>query len=202
MEEEIWKQIPGYEGVYDASSFGRIRSSPGRVFVDSRGRVIHWKTKILREKRSENQRIKRGRDDARVGLRKDGICKDFKVARLVAMAFHGIPQDGMTVNHINGNWEDNRPENLEWLTMRDNIKHAREHDLIKDKKPIALVDENGNTYVFHCILDASTFLGRQRNYLYIARNRHLHNAYSVNGTKYRFYLIKDGDALDTDRGCE
>lgn len=60
---------------------------------------------------------------ARVSLRKDGKSKEFLVHRLVALAFIENPKNLATVNHIDGNKLNNSVENLEWLSLSDNIKH-------------------------------------------------------------------------------
>ena len=110
---EIWKSIPGYEGIYEASSLGRIRSAPGKTTSNARYKNRVWKTRVLKPKHM----ISRKRKDERVSLWRDGESKDYLVSRLVADAWLGTPGDGMTVNHINGNWKDNRPDNLEWAYL-------------------------------------------------------------------------------------
>lgn len=126
--KEIWKDIPGYETLYQASNLGRIRS------LYNRG----GKYNILR------QQIKRGY--YQVGLRKDGIRKWHQVHRLIAFAF--IPNAEMhpVVNHKNENKLDNRVENLEWCTVSynntygDRIKRV----ISKTSKPVLQYDLAGN----------------------------------------------------------
>lgn len=103
--EEIWKDIPDYEGIYQASSLGRIRTAPDKTtYTELRG-VRHWKTRIMKGRGNNKQ------TGARVGLWKNGKCKDWLVARLVAITFLGEPKgENNTVNHINGNRLDNRIE--------------------------------------------------------------------------------------------
>ncbi len=78
--KEIWKPIPGYEGLYDASSLGRIRSSPGKITSSARFDKRIWKTRIMKFKCAPNPK---GRDDYRVTLWKDGKCIDYLVSRLI-----------------------------------------------------------------------------------------------------------------------
>lgn len=103
-----WKSIPGYEGWYSVSSCGHVRRdrSENNTFVG----------KILAQTNSRGYRL--------VILSKAGAKKVFSVHRLVCLAFHGPRPEGMQCNHINGCKEDNRVENLEYVTARQNILHA------------------------------------------------------------------------------
>ena len=103
MNEEVWKPIPQYEGLYDISSYGKIRS-----YVYGRKKI----TKIL-VLSSKTRYIK-------VTLHKDGAHKTYWVHRLVAITFLPAPQYGQCVNHINGIKTDNRVENLCWCTPKEN----------------------------------------------------------------------------------
>ena len=121
MSMEEWKAIPGYEGLYEASNMGEIRSCEGKVTSNARyGRRV-WKQRIIKQKFSTG---KNGRRDYRVELWKDGTHTTFLVSRLIALTWCDGYQEGWTVNHKNGIPSDNRAENLEWLSHGDNIRHG------------------------------------------------------------------------------
>lgn len=156
-ENEIWKDIPEYVGIYEASSFGRIRSKKGKITYTKRHGVRHWASRILKGR--GNCTIGR-----RVSLWKDGMCKDWLVARLVAITFLGKPQGiANTVNHINGNRFDNRIENLEWLSIADNVKHAFDTGLMPYKK--IKIYNNDCELTFRSMALASTYIGRSKGYI-------------------------------------
>ena len=158
---EVWKPIPGYDGIYDASNFGRIRSTPGKTTSNARYPVRVWKSRVLKPKHPTGRK----RQDLRVTLWKDGERKDALVSRLVAMAWHGVPSDGMTVNHINGDYTDNRQENLEWLPLGENIRHGFETGLFSSiQKRAVLVGEDGEVLEFQSLSKADAFLGRAIGY--------------------------------------
>lgn len=119
MEE--WKDIPGYEGLYQASTLGRIRSVEGKETTTTRfgGTVRHWRSRIIRQHISGTKR-----KDARVKLWKDKKEHTYLVSRLIALTWVDGYKEGLTVDHINCNNLDNRAENLQWMTLEDNIKKA------------------------------------------------------------------------------
>lgn len=98
---EQWQDIPGYEGLYQVSTLGRIKGNRGikSLRIDKRGYLTVW-------------------------LCKDSIQKNYKAHRLVALAFIPNPENKATVNHIDGNKQNNCVENLEWATHSENINHA------------------------------------------------------------------------------
>ena len=107
---EVWKDIPGYEKMYQASSLGNIRSIDR---IDSNGHSL--KSKILKP-------LKKKKGYLSVMLSKNCITKRYLVHRLVLMAFEGISEQ--QINHKNCYTNDNRPENLEYVTGSENMKHA------------------------------------------------------------------------------
>ena len=104
MEEEIWKSIKGYEGLYEISSLGRVKS------LNYRGT---GKEKLLKN-------IEDYKGYLTVTLTKNGKQKQFKVHRLVAEAFIPNPEGKPCIDHINTIRNDNRIENIRWVTYEEN----------------------------------------------------------------------------------
>ena len=116
--EEIWKDIKGYEGRYQISNFGRVKS------------LIYPKEKIMNIYNFRRDGEK-GKGYWRVRLIKNSSYKYFFVHRLVAEAFIPNPNNYATVNHINGIKTDNRIDNLELCSLKENIQKAWETGLYK-----------------------------------------------------------------------
>lgn len=162
--EEIWRDIPGYEG-YQASTLGRIRTHNKVTYTKKHGRRC-WKDRILKFKPSTSSRanIQQG-TGYRISLWKDGKCKDYLVARLIATTFlENLINTKATVNHKNGNRLDNRIENLEWLSLAENIRYGFENGQYKQYKTILYNDSE--KYEFRSQSQASLFLGRGVNYIW------------------------------------
>lgn len=158
---EIWKDIPGYEGLYQASTFGRVRTCENKVTSNARYSKRVWKSRIMKG-RGDSYRTGK-----RVSLWKNGKPKDYLVARLVAMTFLGKPPEGYTVNHKDGNRLNNNIENLEWLSLEDNVRHAFATGLMsRTQKDIVLKDDSsGEVFEFASYADCNRFLGRSHGYV-------------------------------------
>ena len=159
LENEIWKDIPDYEGIYQASNKGRIRTCVGKTTYTNYHKARHWKQRIIKPK---GQTYKTG---YRVSLWKNGKQKDWLVARLVAMTFLG--ESDLTVNHIDGNRFNNNIENLEWCSLADNIRHAFNTGLIKTTKKVKLINKKTNEITFYRSMQlASLSIGRNHGYIF------------------------------------
>lgn len=118
---ETWKDIEGYEGLYQVSDAGRVRSLD-RITTGKRDRRISGK--ILHQWENTFGYYM-------ISLCKDGTPKTERVHRLVAKAFL-VPITGKEViNHKDGNPKNNSVENLEWCTQAENIQHAYDTGLHK-----------------------------------------------------------------------
>jgi hypothetical protein len=118
--QEVWKPVPGYEGLYEVSDQGRVRSLDRDVTQTSRRGALYTlrkKGKLLRPGRmpSGHLSVALGRGNSQ--------C----VHRLVLLAFVGPAPDKHECCHNNGNPADNRLENLRWGTRSENIKDAIRH---------------------------------------------------------------------------
>lgn len=177
---EIWKDIPNYEGIYQASSEGEIRSVEGKTTYSKLRGERRWKSRILK---GRGNNLVTGK---RVNLWKDGKCKEWLVARLVAITFLGNPPEGYTVNHKDGNRLNNCIENLEWLSRADNIRHGFNTGLYKNIQNAITLCDDKNTYNFNSHSEASRFLGRSNGYV----NNALKHKRQIKDMNNRCYIAK------------
>lgn len=133
MEQEIWKDIEGYEGLYQVSNLGRVRG-----FVRVKGKILCYHTNADGYLQSE--------------LRKNGRKRKFYTHRLVAKAFLPNPNNFPEVNHKDENKQNNRVDNLEWCTHAYNNTYGTLQKRSADsrlKDPILQYDINGNLIFCH-----------------------------------------------------
>ncbi len=126
QDEEEWQLIPG-SSCYEASSLGRVRvwRTEGPVFA---GEVPDFKAQLLQSSPTQ-------RGYLHVGVTLDGVERTMLVHRLVALAFLPNPENKPQVNHKNCRKQDNRLANLEWMTGKENMDHARKHRGVKSWAP-------------------------------------------------------------------
>lgn len=113
---EVWKSIKGYDGLYEVSNYGRVKSLP----------------KAKHSRKSEMILKLRKHPYKCVNLCKEGKISTKSVHRLVAEAFIPNPYNKPAVNHIDCNPSNNNVSNLEWVTFLENQMHSRRLGRYKD----------------------------------------------------------------------
>ena len=118
--EEIWKDIKGYEGLYQISNLGRVKSISRKINTFYGYRKT--KEKILKSSYDKDGYLK-------ITITNNWKHKTHKIHRLVAEAFIPNPDNKPTINHIDGNKLNNSIDNLEWATRKEQTKHM--HEVLK-----------------------------------------------------------------------
>lgn len=138
MSDEIWRAVPGYEGAYEVSSEGRVRSLER---LDSRGRRRHAMLRSLHVMPSGHFTL---------GLCKDAHRRIAQVHHLVLEAFVGPRPEGMEACHRNDDPGDNRVENLRWDTRSanalDSVRNGTHHMASRTHCPEGHPYTEENTY--------------------------------------------------------
>lgn len=186
--KEIWKDIQGYEGKYQISSLGRVKSCRRTSVVN--GGVYSRSEKILK------QSIVSGYNT--VCLCNQSMQKNFKVHRLVASSFVPNPNNFKYINHIDENKQNNSSDNLEWCTAKQNTNHGTNKIRISNTKrnngqsrPVALLDNNDNIIKeFYAIVDAAEYIGaRKSDVCAVCRGRQA----TVKGYKFKYINTQKDD---------
>lgn len=180
--QEIWKDIEGYEGLYQVSNLGNVKSLNYRNMK---------KPHLLKPKVTHDGYY-------RLNLCKDGILKSRTIHILVARAFIPNPDNKPQVNHIDGNKQNNCVSNLEWVTGKENIRHAidtglrkiENHKYLKGSshyasKPVLQYDLDGNFIKkWGCQQEAVRFYGCSKSMIGNAASGRLRTAM---GSIWRYY---------------
>lgn len=147
---EIWKDIKGYEGLYQVSNLGRVKS--------------------LNYKQTKKENVlkccKNSRGYSLLTLTKNKTVKSYNVHKLVAETFIPNLQNKFCVNHINGIKTDNRVENLEWCTLNENMQHSVR--ILGNNKSLFTTDNNpskGKFGKYSCSSKKINQYDKQGNYI-------------------------------------
>lgn len=183
MEKEEWKSVVGYEGLYEVSNMGRVRSLPREVYVGCKINTCIRAGRVLKQGHAHGRHYKY----LLVCLCKDHQRSMKRVHRLVAEAFIPNPNNLPMVNHKDENPSNNRVDNLEWCTAKynSNYGNARERmkatrkknnsnklmllTRLKNKssmypKGVAMIDNDGNVVKnYFSISDAARDIGVHTN---------------------------------------
>lgn len=125
MDQEIWKSFPGLQRRYQISNFGRHRSK-NRI-AKSDGHLIKGRILVAHLKKDCGYIV--------VKLRKNGVLREYKIHRMVGIAFIPNPEGKPQINHLDGDKTNNHHSNLEWATGKENTNHAQRIGLIPSKDP-------------------------------------------------------------------
>lgn len=155
-EKEIWRDIEGFEGRYQISSLGRVKSLA--------------RHNVPEEKIIAFQLSHKGYERIRIGIGRN-FKRSMQVHRLVAIAFIPNPDNLPQVNHKDGNKRNNRVDNLEWCTNIENQRHAWENGLKrscyhsgKPNTPVSMIDPVTSNVIwqYRSVADASRHTGIKR----------------------------------------
>lgn len=153
-----WRAIPGWEGLYEASRFGQIRSVP-RVVRYRDGRVRTYLGQMIKPRPVKGGYLS-------VNLAREGCQETHKVHKLVALTFHGAPPPGLEVRHYDGDQKNNRATNLIYGTRSENIhdqvrhgRHARAqqvtcllgHSLVAPNLVMSVLRKEGRRNCLACV---------------------------------------------------
>ena len=143
MEEEVYKSVPNYEGYYEISNYGQVRGVERIISTPHQQRKL--KSMVLKQRINKYGYLI-------IDLSKSSVSKTFEVHRLVALTFLPQQEGRNCVNHMDADKLNNNVENLEWVTPRENVRHAINLNLYSICK---MVINECTGKLYHSISDAS-----------------------------------------------
>lgn len=179
--EEVWKDVVGYEGIYQVSNLGQLKNiKHNRLLTGAINRYGYVSVVLIKDKKVKNTRMH----------------------RLIAETFIPNPKNKNQVNHINGIKTDNRVENLEWVSNHENVIHAWENGLTRPlwknkfgknhnrSKEIYQIDKNTNLVIkkFYGCSEAERETGVKRQNIHLCCSG---KAKTAGGYKWEF-VEKEG----------
>lgn len=193
LENEIWKDIEGFEGYYEISNYGRVKSLPKTM-----GNKNHLSpVRILKVKID-----KYGYPCVKLCSQVEkGKIKYFTVHRLVAKAFIPNPNNLKTVNHKDGDKQNNFAENLEWNSHKDNIIHAWQTGLKEDQREHTSKTKGHKCYLININTGENIeFNSKVKLSLFLGFNSHWLSSAIRNGTDYKKSCLKKGFEIVLEEG--
>lgn len=196
--EEIWKDIKDFEGLYQVSNLGNVKSLD-RIIIQKNNGVLtktNYKSRILK--------LQLANGYYRVNLSKNN-CSYWKlVHRLVGEAFLPHKKENNIINHLDNNPKNNNVSNLEWTTYKGNMQYAAKQGRMKYKPnnlkkaqeakkiPVIAIDKDGNEYEFSSQVEAANQLNCTRGHIAsICKNRYGYK--SSNGFTFRYKEENNGN---------
>lgn len=165
--KETWKDIKGYEGLYQVSNLGRVCSLPHEVLCRNK-RVLHFDGKMLSLSQCRGGYLS-------VVLCKNGIPKTYRVNRLVANAFLPNKDNKPQVDHIDGCRVNNCAINLKWATSKENMNNP--NTKYKRAKKVLQIKDGIILEAYMSITDAQKITGIKHIQSVCSGNRHTAGGY-------------------------
>lgn len=145
--KEVWKDIEGYEGLYQISNLGRVkRVTTGRILKGGKDKDGYLMVKLY----------------------KNNIRSNKKIHRLVAEAFIPNPENKPQVNHADENKTNNSLDNLEWMTAKENINHGTHNERVSKTMSIPIIATNlktGESQEFYGASECARQLGLYQQHI-------------------------------------
>ena len=172
---EIWNDVPGYEGLYEVSNYGKVRNIKTKRIMKCTKNPCGYSI---------------------IGLRKNNKQHFHVLARIVANVFIPNPENKTEVNHIDGNKNNNTVSKLEWVNRNENMKHALKTGLLRNasrKLPLKIyqLDLEGNFIrEWENSNELKEYLKKDISHIYACCRGSEQTAYGYKW-KYKFELVKD-----------
>lgn len=171
---EEFRDIVGYEGLYQVSNYGRVKRLEKKEILKSKNQhTSFYSYRTVKEKILTNNYCK---GYCRITLSKNNIKKIMQVHRLVAQAFIPNYDDLPQVNHKNPEEKDNNKiDNLEWMTSKENCNYGNRNKKISDKKKKRIVQLDNNfkiIKIWNSITEASSYYNTSISNINLCLKKH------------------------------